>query len=48
METFVGETTHRDEEAAAYATAMEKLWMEAVTGEDARKLIVRAAHALGS
>ncbi|MGC3864585.1 helix-turn-helix domain-containing protein [Micromonospora chersina] len=46
VETFVGETTHRDEEAAAYAKAMGRLWKEAVTGEDARKLIVRAAHDL--
>ncbi|MFI7332305.1 helix-turn-helix domain-containing protein [Micromonospora aurantiaca (nom. illeg.)] len=46
VETFVGETTHRDEEAAAYAKANERLWNEAVTGEDARRIIVRAAQAL--
>jgi hypothetical protein len=26
VETFVGETTHRDDEAAAYAKAIERLW----------------------
>ncbi|MBY8873729.1 hypothetical protein K7640_18015 [Micromonospora sp. PLK6-60] len=46
VETFVGETTHRDDEAAAYAKAIERLWNEAITGEDARRLIVRAAHDL--
>ncbi|MBM0224914.1 helix-turn-helix transcriptional regulator [Micromonospora sp. ATA51] len=46
VETFVGETTHRDDEAAAYAKAMERLWKEAITGEDARGLIVRAAQGL--
>lgn len=44
VEAFVGETTHRDKEATAYAEAMERLWKEAVTGEDARRLIVRATN----
>ncbi|SIR90191.1 helix-turn-helix domain-containing protein [Micromonospora avicenniae] len=48
VETFVGETTHRDDEAAAYAKAIDRLWNEAVTGEDARRLIVRAAQDLPS
>jgi transcriptional regulator with XRE-family HTH domain len=46
VETFIGETTHRDDDAAAYAVAMERLWTEAVAGEDARRLIVRAADGL--
>ncbi|MEH0821949.1 MULTISPECIES: DUF5753 domain-containing protein [unclassified Micromonospora] len=46
VETFVGETTHRDDEAAAYVKAVERLWKEAVTGEDARRLIVRVARDL--
>lgn len=46
VETFVGETTHRDDEAAAWAKAMERLWSEAVTGEDARRLVVQAAQDL--
>jgi transcriptional regulator with XRE-family HTH domain len=46
VETFIGETTHRDDEAAAYARAMERLWDQAVTGEGARRLIVEAASNL--
>ncbi|WP_255511180.1 helix-turn-helix transcriptional regulator [Micromonospora sp. WP24] len=46
VETFVGETTYRDDEAATYTRAIERLWQEAVTGEDARRLIVRAAQDL--
>ncbi|MCW3813740.1 helix-turn-helix transcriptional regulator [Micromonospora sp. DR5-3] len=48
VETFVGETTYRDDEAATYTRAIERLWEEAVTGEDARRLIVRAAQELQS
>ncbi|MFE9694613.1 Scr1 family TA system antitoxin-like transcriptional regulator [Micromonospora sp. NPDC005806] len=48
VETFVGETTYRDDEAASYTRAIERLWQEAVTGEDARRLIVRAAQELQS
>ncbi|WP_406038691.1 DUF5753 domain-containing protein [Micromonospora sp. NBC_00898] len=48
VETFIGETTYRDDEAATYAKAIERLWNEAVTGEDARRLIVRAAQDLPS
>ncbi|MFR9780823.1 Scr1 family TA system antitoxin-like transcriptional regulator [Micromonospora sp. MS34] len=46
VETFVGETTYRDDEAATYTRAIERLWQEAVTGEDARRIIVRAAQDL--
>jgi hypothetical protein len=46
VETFAGETTHRDDEAAAYAKAIELLWSESVTGEDARRLVVQAAQDL--
>lgn len=46
VETFVGETWHRDEEAESYARALDKLWEESVTGEDARRLIIAATHTL--
>ena len=46
VETFVGETTHRDDEAAAYARVIERLWDEALTGENARRLLIRAAQDL--
>lgn len=46
VETFVGETTHTDEEAAAYANTMKRLWDDAAVGEPARRLIVQAAEAL--
>jgi hypothetical protein len=46
VEAFVGETTHRDDEAAAYAKAIERLWTESVTGEGARRLVVQAAQDL--
>ncbi|PWU54038.1 hypothetical protein DLE60_05805 [Micromonospora globispora] len=48
VETFVGETTYRDDEAATYTRAIERLWNDAVTGEGARRLIVRAAQELQS
>jgi transcriptional regulator with XRE-family HTH domain len=43
VETFIGETIHRGPDAAAYAQALDRLWDEAVTGDDARRLIVHAA-----
>ncbi len=43
VETFIGETLYRDAEAAAYARVMDRLWDEAVTGEEARRLIVKAS-----
>ncbi|MEQ4205772.1 helix-turn-helix transcriptional regulator [Actinopolymorpha sp. B9G3] len=48
VETFVTETTHTDEEAAAYSHVMERLWDDAATGQDARRLIFDAAEALPS
>jgi transcriptional regulator with XRE-family HTH domain len=45
-ETFIGETVHRDEQAASYNRAMDLLWEEAVEGDGARDLILRAAQAL--
>lgn len=44
VETFIGETVHRGPEAEAYARAMDRLWSQAVTGTQARRLIVRAVH----
>ncbi len=46
VETFIGEAAHRDDDAAAYARALDLLWADAATGEDARRLIVRAAEDL--
>lgn len=46
VETFVGETTHREDEAESYARAMELLWAEAAEAEDARALILKAVAAL--
>ncbi|MGH3736674.1 MAG: helix-turn-helix domain-containing protein [Micromonosporaceae bacterium] len=46
VETFVGETVHYGDEAATYHRVMDRLWEDAVTGEQARKLIVSAAQAL--
>lgn len=43
VETFVGETVHGDIESAGYARAMDRLWAEALTGENARRLILAAA-----
>jgi transcriptional regulator with XRE-family HTH domain len=45
-ETFIGETWHRDSEAEAYSRAVDHLWKDAVEGDAARELIVRAARAL--
>lgn len=46
VETFVGETIHGEAESAGYARAFERLWAEAATGADARRLIVAAAEDL--
>lgn len=46
VETFIGETFHRDEEADAYGRALDRLWDEAVTGDAARQLIISATQAL--
>jgi hypothetical protein len=45
-ETFIGETWHRDEEAAAYARALDRQWEDAAEGNAARELIVRARDSL--
>lgn len=44
VETFAGETTHGEEESALYARVMDRLWAQAVTGDDARRLIIQAAR----
>lgn len=46
VETFIGEAMYRDAEAAAYNRVMDRLWDEAVTGEEARRLIVKASNDL--
>jgi len=45
-ETFIGETWHRGDEAAAYARAIDRLWEDALEGDAARELIVRARNSL--
>jgi transcriptional regulator with XRE-family HTH domain len=44
IETFVGETACRGTEADAYARVMERLWAQAATGTQARRLIVQAVN----
>jgi transcriptional regulator with XRE-family HTH domain len=46
VETFLGEVTYEGAAAGQFARAMELLWSEAVTGDDARRLILAAAEAL--
>lgn len=46
VETLIGESFHRGEEAERYGRALDMLWDEAVTGERARELIIAATHAL--
>jgi transcriptional regulator with XRE-family HTH domain len=46
VETFIGETVHGESGSAAYARAMERLWDEAVTGDDVRQLIIAATEDL--
>lgn len=48
VETFVGETVHAGDQAAAFGRVMDQLWADAVEGEEARRLIVAAAAALPS
>ena len=45
-ETFIGETWHRDDQAAAYGRALDRLWKDAVEGDAARRLITSASQAL--
>ncbi|MFG2245528.1 helix-turn-helix domain-containing protein [Spirillospora sp. NPDC048823] len=46
LETFVGEDFARGEVAAHYERVLDLLWEEAVTGNEARELIVAAAQQL--
>lgn len=46
VETFIGETFHRDDEAESYGRALDRLWDDAVTGENARELIIAATRTL--
>ncbi len=46
VETFVGETMHHADEAAAYAAAMDSLASEAWYDERARELIIKAGERL--
>lgn len=46
-EDFAGETWHR-ENAEAYGRGVDRMWEEAVEGDRARELIIRAAQALSS
>lgn len=46
VETFVGETFHSDDEAGRYGRTLDRLWEDAVTGDEARELIIAATRAL--
>lgn len=46
VETFIGETFHRDTEAEAYTRVWDRLWEQAAVDEAAREYIVRAIDAL--
>ncbi len=46
VETPLGESTHTGDESAFYTRLMERLWADAVQGEQARQLIIQAAHEL--
>jgi transcriptional regulator with XRE-family HTH domain len=46
VETFVGESSHTGDEAASYASIMDRLWAAAAEGNEARRLIIRAADEL--
>jgi hypothetical protein len=46
VETFIGETRHTEEEAVAYTRVLNRMWDEAIEGDTARALLVRAAHDL--
>jgi hypothetical protein len=48
VETFIGETRHTGEEAAAYAAALDRMWAEAREGDEARALLIRAANDFGT
>jgi transcriptional regulator with XRE-family HTH domain len=48
VETFTTETFFRGDEAEAYERVMDRLWEEAVTGDQARRLIIAAIEALDS
>jgi len=45
-ETWAAEEEHRGEAAEKLGTVMDRLWEDAVTGEDARALILKAVAAL--
>jgi hypothetical protein len=45
-ETYIGETWHRGDEAAAYMRAIDRQWEDAVEGDEARRLIALAASDL--
>ncbi len=45
-EGFTGEAFHEPKESARLEQALERLWQDAVEGEDARALIVRASERL--
>jgi transcriptional regulator with XRE-family HTH domain len=46
VDTFAGASLYRGDDADAYGAALDWLWPDAVTGEDARRLIVRAMREL--
>jgi hypothetical protein len=48
METFVGDSFYRGEDAQKYVDVLDRMWDEAVVGEDARELVFSAQRAIPS
>lgn len=48
VETYVSETSYAEDEAASYAAVMDRLAEDAVTGHEARRLILDALSALST
>lgn len=46
VETFIGETSYRGDDAVAYGRALDRMWDEAATEDEARELIIAAQRAL--
>lgn len=46
VETFIAETLYRGEQAEAFAAAVDRLWSDAVVGDQARGLIIAAMRDL--
>jgi hypothetical protein len=47
VETFIGETRHGDDESAAYAATLERMWSEAYVRDAARSLLTNPRRCRG-